>query len=143
MDDCVMWCTACGKRFTEKQTAGVSECPACGCRGVPCDPRNDLAVEINWHELRILGIWSSNWAHEKCDDSGTATLRGILSRLERQYPDLTPLTLGGEMRQVRQSGLEIESTTVPSEGMVIVNGPGAVGHVRQSPEAEYLEHDDD
>ena len=129
MDDCVMWCTDCGARITRKESGeGLNCCPRCKSNGVPCDPANDLTVEVNWHELRILGIWASNWAAKVCDGDAERTVRSILSRLERQYPEQNPLTLGGELRQVRQAGYKIESSTIPPEGFVVVNGPGAVGH---------------
>lgn len=126
----VQWCTTCGARFTEEEVTGKSSCPACGSKGVPCSTERDLVVEINWHELRILGIWASNWANAMSDvgEQGKGALRGILFRLQRQYPELPALSLGGEVRAIRQSGLVSEiSTNIPAEGVVPVNGPGAVG----------------
>ena len=137
MSECVMWCARCGARLTAEQTEGASCCPCCGSTGLPCDPSDDFLIEVNWHELRILGIWASNWA-DKLDDGAQASLRGILSRLERQAPDRAPLTLGGELRQMRQAiatgelkARSVEAVGVPAEGFVQVNGPGAVGHSRR------------
>lgn len=133
-DDCVSWCTACGARFSAADIVGAKCCPKCGSKSVPCDPKKDYLIEVNWHELRILGIWASNWA-EKCDTQASASLRGILSRLERQVPGEAPLTLGGEMREVRKyladHGGRLESINVPSEGFSLVNGPGAVGFAKK------------
>ncbi|TAK10594.1 MAG: hypothetical protein EPO32_14785 [Anaerolineae bacterium] len=100
---------------------------------MPCDPAADFLIEVNWHELRILGIWASNWAAEKFgnDVDSARALRGILSRLERQAPGMPPLTLGGELRLVRESGFEVSASTIPSEGFVVVNGPGAVGFAKK------------
>jgi len=129
----VQWCTTCGARFTAEEIADASGCPKCDTKGVPCGADRDLVVEINWHELRVLGIWASNWAHRAdVDKSGEDALRGILSRLERAFPHLPPLTLGGEVRQIRQSVVLAEvSTNIPGEGVVVVHGPGAVGHGRR------------
>jgi predicted nucleic acid-binding Zn-ribbon protein len=126
-DKAVQWCTTCGARFTEEEVAGANCCPRCGCKGTPCSTERDYLLEINWHELRILGIWASNWA-EQCDDAGKQALRGILTRLEQQVPGAPPLTLGGEIRLIRESGLAQEvETNIPREGFAVVHGPGAVG----------------
>jgi hypothetical protein len=85
-------------------------------------------IEINWHELRVLGIWASNYANEHCDDANRLCLRGIVSRLERQAPGQAPLTLGGELRLVRElQGFKIKDHNFPEEGLALANGPGAVG----------------
>ena len=49
-------CTLCYKDFTEEEIKDVSSCPSCGCAGLHCDPKEDVKIKINWHELRILGI---------------------------------------------------------------------------------------
>jgi len=129
-DECVMWCTTCGARFTKEEVAKVSGCPKCKTTSIPCDPAQDYKIEINWHELRLLGIWATHWANEqKFPEESKKTLRGIIGRLERQHPNELPLTLGGEIRQLRQSGLVTDiETDIPSEGFVEVHGPGAVGY---------------
>lgn len=139
-DITAMWCTTCGERFTEAQTENVTCCPSCKSAGVPCDPAEDYLIEINWHELRILGIFASNWAHKIASDSAgiISTVRGILSRLERQAPDAMPLSLGGEVRAIRQAisrgelpADRVEARNIPEEGFVVVNGPGAVGYAKR------------
>lgn len=144
MDKCVLWCTHCGVRFTEAQVEGVNGCPECGATSIPCNPEADYIIEINWHELRILTIWASNWAANFKDDEkgreARESLRGIISRLERQVPKEAPLTLGGEVRQLREAvahgkidATKIEAHNIPPEGVVLVSGPGAVGHSTRPP----------
>ena len=130
----VQWCTACGKRFTSRELVAVHACPACGSKGVPCATSEDVQVFINWHELRILGIWATNWAarfDETMSDS-KLTLQGILGRLERQYPDNPPLTLFAELQLIRKSGEfgAIETNVKPTP-LVPIYGPGAVPYARQ------------
>lgn len=100
-------CTDCASEFTDAELMAASACPVCGCAGVPCSISEDVTIKINWHELRILGIWASNWAAEKCDKSGQRTAKLILARLEAQKtrPDMAPLTLMGELQQIAESGL--------------------------------------
>jgi hypothetical protein len=65
---------------------------------VPCLIADDVEIEINWHELRILGIWADNWARKHCDASNVKTVAAILRRISDQYPDKKPLTLGTELQ---------------------------------------------
>ena len=126
------WCTLCGARFTHAEVDGASCCPKCGDEGLPCDPNEDMAVRINWHELRILGIWAENWAQhcQKRNPGGKGEARveivqAITRRLQRQYPDGSALTLSGEIMQVKDSGLNVEGRGVAKNTVIPVNGPGA------------------
>ena len=127
------WCTLCGARFTHAEIDGATACPKCGNAGIPCDANEDMTVVINWHELRILGIWAENWAQhcQKLAPGGKGQARpevihAIARRLERQYPGGVSLTLSGEIMQVRDHGFGIESYGVAKQGPIPVNGPGAV-----------------
>ncbi len=93
-------CTNCSAEFSEAELEGKSACPGCGTTGVPCSIAEDVTVRINWHELRILGIWADNYAREHCDADGQKALSTILRRLQLQYPTKTPLTLMGGLQQV-------------------------------------------
>jgi predicted RNA-binding Zn-ribbon protein involved in translation (DUF1610 family) len=126
------WCTTCGARFTAEEVEGVSACPKCGDKGTPCDTANDVSVHVNWHELRVLGIWAENWAQHctktepRDHPSGLLhVVHAITRRLQRQFPDKTPLTLSGEIMQVRDHGYGIESVGIAKNSMIPVNGPGA------------------
>ena len=102
-------CTDCEGEFTEEQIAGASSCPGCGSVCIPCDPANDVQVTINWHELRILGVWAENWAlkHRDSDPRMCATIKTIARRLERQHPKRTPLTLTGEIAEIPGAELHV------------------------------------
>lgn len=133
MPEYVTWCTLCGARFTQAEIEGATGCPKCGDKGVPCDPQEDVVAQVNWHELRILGIWAENWAQhcntKSPNDPGGPSLRtvhAITRRLERQFPGKTPLTLSGEIMQVRDHGFGIEGYNVAKSTTIPVNGPGAV-----------------
>jgi predicted RNA-binding Zn-ribbon protein involved in translation (DUF1610 family) len=97
----VMWCVDCGVRFTQEEIKGWG-CPNCGSQGVRCDCNKDTAVEINWHELRILVTWAEYWAQQchrqQCDDSSEGmlkTIHAIARRLQGQHPAFDHLTLSG------------------------------------------------
>lgn len=135
-----IWCTVCGERFTVAaiQAHGKPSCPTCGNEGVPCADTNDVAIEINWQELRCLGIWASNWVEQFSDQDPKAktAVHAILRRIQRQYPDKPPLTMGGELREVREafpgSKIETHGTMNSDEPLLPVNGPGAVGFGRKN-----------
>lgn len=122
------WCVDCGGRFTEEQIEGASCCPGCGSAGVPCSPNDDVQVAINWHELRVLTIWAENYAGQT--DKRTAendnsdgrsakpllpTVKAIARRLQAQFPTRTPLTLSGELAQLKAEypGLEVAGDIQP------------------------------
>lgn len=97
-------CTACRSEFTaadlrEGTDDPVTACPKCGSKGVPSDPRKDTTITINPHELRILTIWASNWATEKCTDDNRRSLKGLLGALSKQLPGV-PLTLRAEFQEI-------------------------------------------
>jgi len=100
-------CVQCNAEFTEAQTAGHAGCPSCGNEGLPSSPEQDVTVKINWHELRILCIWAENYANSIAglmDVKGdpVETVWAIASRLQEQYPSFVPLTLSGEIGQLRE-----------------------------------------
>ena len=97
-------CLVCNEEFTKKELEGRDRCPKCSNTGLPCSPREDVTVRINWHELRILTIWAENWANKidkECPKSAL-TVACIARRLQKQHPNKTPLTLAGEIEQLRK-----------------------------------------
>lgn len=125
------WCTVCGARFTHAEIDGYSACPKCGDTGIPCATAEDLRIVVNWHELRILGIWAENYA-QQCDSKDKTgaslikTVHAITRRLQRQFPDKTKLTLSGEIADLRGDGMSVETHGVAESKLIPVNGPGAV-----------------
>ena len=101
-------------------TDGLTSCPKCGTRSLPCDPRHDVSIKINWHELRILCMWAESHANtnegeSQPDTSMRQTVYSIVRRIEVQHPNINqPLTLGGEIRQLKQVFPDIE-TNIPHE----------------------------
>lgn len=114
-------CTHCSTEFSEEELTNAQECPTCGTTGTPCLLEDDVMLKINWHELRILGIWADNYARAvNLEDSSRKVISAILSRCERQFPDRTPLTIGGEVRKLQEIHPEIsllrsEEIEVPSK----------------------------
>jgi hypothetical protein len=111
-------CTICDHEV--ESTEGLTGCPKCGTKSLPCSPKEDVTVKVNWHELTVLCNWAMFWAnqHEATSQPETSmqqTIYSIVRRLETQHPEIRkPLTLGGEIRQLKAEGLEIESN-VPHE----------------------------
>jgi len=101
-------CTICGTEFSNDEIPeGTSKCPNCGTKSLPCAIIDDVNIKINWHELRILTIWSENWARQidrtdSKDEKSLLSVMTIAQRLQKQFPDKTPLTLFSEMRELRK-----------------------------------------
>lgn len=113
-------CIHCGKEFTDEETKFVNSCPSCNTKSLPCAINDDVDIKINWHELHILVVWAENWARqldEKHPVTNTDepfnhlyTIMTIAERLQRQFPDKNALTLFSEIREVRESLKETNST---------------------------------
>lgn len=126
-------CTACAAEFSdeelERHTLNVdgpdgATCPKCKSPSVPMSIAQDVTIKINWHELRILTIWASNYA-EKLPAHSKATLAAILRRLDAQKPNdrFAALTLAGEIRALQEAGFDAE----------LLKGDGTVVAPRKGP----------
>jgi hypothetical protein len=132
----VLWCVNCGVRLRRDETESWG-CPKCGCQGNPCDTKKDVFVQVNWHELHILGCWAERWAEYNKDAAMLKTLHAITRRLEQQWSDMGPLTLSCELdnlkEQLADQNIELLSNT-PTLKPFITIGPGAVGFSKKSPD---------
>ena len=133
-DSHVAWCMHCGVHLTQAKLDehGLPSCPKCGYDGYPCVPADDVSVDINWHELRILTIWAMNYANDTEKPQLRQTVAAICRRLQGQYPDNTPLTMAGEFKQIAEMTkvTNMEVWGMPDfDEMVEVYGPGAVKQV--------------
>lgn len=143
----IIWCVDCGARFPLAQVAKANACPKCHSPGVPCAASQDVYVEVNWHELRIMAIWAENFIGEYVSDPKTEKsmrncLGAIASRLQRQVaPTFPPLLFSQEMAQLPQelakAGINAKLVAIGpgmprAPGPMQVNGPGAVGHADKS-----------
>ena len=95
------FCTRCGTEVESFE--GLSACPACGTRGVPCAWADQVDVSVNWHELRCLVMWAERWTGSS-DDPGMKQAHYVVYQIARriaaQYPGRAPLTFAGEMGAV-------------------------------------------
>lgn len=107
------FCTECSYRIDSFE--GLSGCPNCGSKGVPCSDDSQVTISINWHELRILHMWAERYALEKLDGAGT--VYSIAERVLKQVKDKWPnasLTLAQDIGQVKDHfGHDNISTNFP------------------------------
>lgn len=105
-------CTDCYAEFTEEDIApDMPGCPKCGTASLPQLVADDVTININWHELRILTIWAENWAHGMEGDnkeSCVRTLNCIFRRLEKQHPMKPRLSLSGEVEDLKSMGVDVK-----------------------------------
>lgn len=111
MNEKIARCLICNQEFTEEEIKGFNRCPKCSNTGIPYDPKEDVTIKINWHELRILTIWAEHWARSIKDKKTQPelTVACIARRMQKQYPDKTPLTLAGEIENLKKEFPIIET----------------------------------
>jgi DNA-directed RNA polymerase subunit RPC12/RpoP len=98
-------CTLCASEFSQDDLDGVNACPVCGHGGLPMPIDADVKVAVNWHELRILGMWAENWAvqHKEKHPEMQRVVGVICGRLHAQHPKRSGLTMTAEMGEVRRA----------------------------------------
>lgn len=91
------------REITETAPEGPSlnACPRCGSTSVPADADDLATVTLTKHELRILGIWASNFAEgiKAGSPDATKVVYGILDGLGTQTD--VALSLRQELADVR------------------------------------------
>lgn len=104
-------CTDCYSEFTHEQLEGYNCCPQCKTKSLPMYINQDVIININWHELRILTMWASWWAEEKLkSEPGYQTIKSIIKRLRVQgKPEWPGLTFAEEIEDIRnETGLKVD-----------------------------------
>jgi RNA polymerase subunit RPABC4/transcription elongation factor Spt4 len=91
------FCTECGHEVNSFE--GLNGCPKCGTKGLPCAWRDQVTVTVNWHELRVLGIWAENYGRSIEKQN---VIFAIARRLQVQHPGRAPLTMAGELMELRK-----------------------------------------
>jgi len=111
MTEPVGFCTRCS--FKIESWEGLTECPQCGSKSIPCGFEDQVDISINTHELRILCIWSENWGKQIEKDSGESdanTVYAIAGRIRKQLGEKDcPLTMADEFNSMREAGINFET----------------------------------
>ncbi len=107
-----LMCVSCGVVVEESDS--LTCCPNCGSQSVPA-LAEFLDIKITWQELRIICMWASNWAMEKCPEESQSTVKSIVERIAVQHAEQaqkSPLTMLGELGQLRDAGFKFK-TNIP------------------------------
>jgi hypothetical protein len=96
-----------------RQASEQGCCPKCKTKSLPMNPVNDVTINVNTHELRILGIWAENYAvscdNKHLDDVNHESMKEsvnlICDRIYKQLPESlkTPLTLSAELKDLQKT----------------------------------------
>jgi hypothetical protein len=125
-------CMQCRSTFTEEQIAGANECPACGNKGLPADPRKTATLKLTHAEWRVLFIWADQWARHIVEDDrpgydSPGTIAALVAEAKRQAPDLPALTLFGDVRELADAlGTKVEMVS-KGERLIFNPPPGRPG----------------
>jgi len=100
-------CQDCLSEFTDKEIEGATSCPSCNSTRRPIWISEDVLLPINWHELRCLTIWASNWAETFPDDEDHNDSKIWFQRLLNRINKLRPpgggaLTLVQEVKELQR-----------------------------------------
>lgn len=73
---------------------------------MPCSDEAQVTVSINIHEMRVLVQWAENYARsiakpEKEFGDPPEVIAAIAARLRKQLPEESCLTMGDEIRALR------------------------------------------
>jgi len=114
-------CTHCRAEFTDEDLSGLTACPACGSSSPPQSLVDDVQVQINWHDVRILCCWAEAHAQASLDGAKQRLVQAIAERLHAQHPAKTPPTLMGELKQLSAEGHSLKM--VGPDGKLIYQSP--------------------
>lgn len=96
-------CLHCRAVILVRPETPLSACPKCQSRSVPADLADTTTITLTTHELRILTIWASNWAHSIKDAPGCTdspkVIAGILDEIGKTTS--AALSLGQEIADLR------------------------------------------
>ncbi len=98
-------CTTCRSEFTYEQLDKLptNRCPTCETTGVPMSISQDTTIKINWHELRILTMWATNYAEKECQVDSQKALASIIKELQKQKKEgFGALTLKEEIADLQE-----------------------------------------
>jgi len=76
----------------------LEECPNCNSKTIPCSDKDQVNINVNWHELKMLTIWAEQWGNEKCNGAGT--IYSIAQRIQEQYPNMPLLSLAESIQDL-------------------------------------------
>lgn len=112
-------CIKCDAAFTLEQIKGYNFCPNCKTKTLPKSPKEDVNININLYELKILCMWAENYSIEidnkNLDNPNYELLRDtilkISSRIKKQLPPEFKnycLTWKDEMGEFEKAGINAE-----------------------------------
>ena len=110
MSDVEGFCVLCGVDVASFK--GLSRCPNCDTKSIPCNYSNQVNIEINTHELRILCIWAERYALDNLDSKpdgysggGSGVVYSICDRLREKNGSLEEmaLTLRDEIGEIKET----------------------------------------
>lgn len=108
------FCTLCN--FEIASFTGLSACPNCGSKGVPCAYADEVTVTLTRHELNLLCVWAERWGMllAQAKEGGPGVVYATAQRLKARHPALAgrALTLVDEVQALRDAGY-VFRTNIP------------------------------
>lgn len=107
-------CLACNEWQTIPDDYDKPGCPGCGDTGIGALEEDIVTIKITWHELRVLVMWAEKFSLRQ---GRSKIVYGIADRIILQHPERIPLTLAGEIAQLKEMfGEKNVETNFPDMG---------------------------
>lgn len=107
---CIVCEWSCTREYARNNN--LQRCPNCGHEGVPCDPKEDVNITINWHELRILTMFAEKWAGQLDNIGSIKAVAAIAKRLKAQYPEKSGLLLFEDVKELQDALPDVEISVI-------------------------------
>jgi predicted nucleic acid-binding Zn-ribbon protein len=86
-------CVVCRTEFDHAELDGARGCPVCGYQGLTMLTNGDVAVNINWFELRLICMWAESLALQVGDSHSLNAFYSVVNELKKQIPDSGKITM--------------------------------------------------
>lgn len=118
-------CAVCTAEYDSKLFRHpLDACPNCGTKIPPLKTNQDVAVKLNWQDLRVLAIYAKRWSHlipveNPINKQALEALRLILKNLEKYQPKGSEsLIIKNEVVRL-EIPLQAEQKVVPTGGQMV------------------------
>ena len=110
-------CIVCRRPYSKSEVDNMETCPECGVGVKPMLPRENVSINVNWAELKILSNWAEAYAlaYQVHYPDMLKAVYSITNEIEQQNPLKTPLTTGRELGVMKEKNplMPIQGGLVP------------------------------
>ena len=97
-------CVVCRRPYSKAEVGDMETCLECGVGIKPMLPRDNVAISINWAELKILSNWAEAYAlaYQAHYPDMLKAVYAITNEMENQHIFKAPLTTARELGVMKE-----------------------------------------